>query len=143
MMAELSLSRSKRIINATLAKGKALGLNPLSVVVLDTGGHVKAFERQDGASPGRFAVAQAKAYCVVMLGMPGSSQMARAESQPYFIVTANAALYGKMIPVPGGVLIQNERGQTLGALGVTGDSSDNDLIAAMAGIEATGLVAKG
>ena len=143
MMVELSLSRSKRIINATLAKGKALGLNPLSVVVLDTGGHVKAFERQDGASPGRFAVAQAKAYGVVMLGMPGSSQMARAESQPYFIVTANAALDGKMIPVPGGVLIQNERGQTLGALGVTGDSSDNDLIAAMAGIEATGLVAKG
>ena len=143
MMAELSLSRSKRIINATLAKGKALGLNPLSVVVLDTGGHVKAFERQDGASPGRFAVAQAKAYGVVMLGMPGSSQMARAESQPYLIVTANAALDGKMIPVPGGVLIQNERGQTLGALGVTGDSSDNDLIAAMAGIEATGLVAKG
>ena len=142
-MAELSLSRSKRIINATFAKGKELRLNPLSVVVLDTGGHVKAFERQDGASPGRFAVAQAKAYGVVMLGMPGSSQMARAESQPYFIVTANAALDGKMIPVPGGVLIQNKRGQTLGALGVTGDSSDNDLIAAVAGIEATGLVAKG
>jgi len=142
-MAELSLSRSKRIINATFAKGKELRLNPLSVVVLDAGGHVKAFERQDGASPGRFAVAQAKAYGVVMLGMPGSAQMARAESQPYFIVTANAALDGKMIPVPGGVLIRNERGQTLGALGVTGDSSDNDLIAAVAGIEATGLVAKG
>jgi len=81
-MAELSLSRSKRIINATFTKGKELRLNPLSVVVLDTGGHVKAFERQDGASPGRFAVAQAKAYGVVMLGMPGSAQMARAESQP-------------------------------------------------------------
>jgi uncharacterized protein GlcG (DUF336 family) len=111
--------------------------------VLDSGGHVKAFERQDGASPGRFAVAQAKAYGVVMLGMPGSAQMARAEAQPYFIVTANAALDGKMIPVPGGVLIQNERGQTLGALGVTGDTSDNDLIAAVSGIEAVGLVAKG
>lgn len=67
-MAELSLSRAKRIINATLTKGKALGFNPLSVVVLDSGGHVKAFERQDGASPGRFAIAQAKAYGVVMLG---------------------------------------------------------------------------
>ena len=66
-MAELSLSRSKRIINTTLAKGKELGFNPLSVVVLDSGGHVKAFERQDGASPGRFAIAQAKAYGVVML----------------------------------------------------------------------------
>ena len=137
-MAELSLSRSKRIINLTLAKGKELGLNPLSAIVLDSGGHVKAFERQDGASPGRFAVAQAKAYGVVMLGMPGSAQMARAEAQPYFIVTANAALDGKMIPVPGGVLIQ-----TLGALGVTGDSSDNDLLAAVAGIESVGLVAKG
>ena len=142
-MAELSLSRSKRIINATLAKGKELELNPLSAIVLDSGGHVKAFERQDGASPGRFAVAQAKAYGVVMLGMPGSAQMARAEAQPYFIVTANAALDGKMIPVPGGVLIQNGRGQTLGALGVTGDSSDNDLLAAVAGIEGVGLVAKG
>jgi len=69
--------------------------------------------------------------------------MARAEAQPYFIVTANAALDGKMIPVPGGVLIQNERGQIMGALGVTGDTSDNDLTAAVAGIESVGLVAKG
>jgi len=142
-MAELSLSRSKRIINATLAKGKELGFNPLSVVVLDSGGHVKAFERQDGASPGRFAIAQAKAYGAVMLGISGSAQMARAEAQPYFIVTANAALDGKMIPVPGGVLIQNERGQIMGALGVTGDTSDNDLVAGVAGIETVGLVAKG
>ena len=142
-MAEISLHRAKRIINATITKGKELGLNPLSVVVLDAGGHVKAFERQDGASPGRFAIAQAKAYGVVMLGMPGSAQMARAEAQPYFIVTANAALDGKMIPVPGGVLIQNERGHTLGALGVTGDTSDNDLLAAVAGIESAGLIAKG
>jgi uncharacterized protein GlcG (DUF336 family) len=143
IMVEISLSRAKRIINATLAKGKALGLKPLSAVVLDAGGHVKAFERQDGASPGRFAIAQGKAYGAVMLGMPGSAQMERAEAQPYFIVTANAALGGKMIPVPGGALIQNGRGQIMGALGVTGDTSDNDLIAAVAGIEASGLVANG
>ena len=68
-MTELSLSCSKRIIDATIVEGNALGLNPLSVVVLDTGGHVKAFERQDGASPGRFAIAQAKAYGSVMLGI--------------------------------------------------------------------------
>ena len=142
-MAELSLSRSKRIINATFAKGKALGLEPLSVVVLDSGGHVKAFERQDGAPPGRFAIAQAKAYGSIMLGSSGSAQLIRAESQPYFAITANAALDGKLLPVPGGILIQNERGQTLGAIGVTGDTSLNDLAAGVAGIEAVGLVANG
>jgi|TARA_B110000908_G_scaffold103304_1_gene121675 uncharacterized protein GlcG (DUF336 family) len=143
VMTELSLSCSKRIIDATIVEGNALGLNPLSVVVLDTGGHVKAFERQDGASPGRFAIAQAKAYGSVMLGISGTAQMARAEAQPYFSITANAALDGKLMPVPGGVLIQNALGETLGALGVTGDTSINDLAAGVAGIESVGLVANG
>lgn len=142
-MAELSLRRSKRIISATFAEGKTLGLKPLSVVVLNSGGHVKAFERQDGASPGRFAIAQAKAYGSIMLDMSGSAQMARAEAQPYFVITANAALDGKLLPVPGGILIQNKAGKTLGAIGVTGDTSNNDLAAGVAGIKAVGLVANG
>ena len=142
-MTELSLSCSKRIIDATIVEGNALGLNRVSGVVLDTGGHVKAFERQDGASPGRFAIAQAKAYGSVMLGISGTAQMARAEAQPYFSITANAALDGKLMPVPGGVLIQNALGETLGALGVTGDTSINDLAAGVAGIESVGLVANG
>ena len=72
----LSLRRARTIIRKTLEAGREMELKPLSVVVLDAGGHVIAFEREDGASPGRFAIAQGKAYGAVMLGMPGSAQMA-------------------------------------------------------------------
>ena len=112
----------------------------MSVVVLDAGGHVQAFEREDGAAPGRFAIAQGKAYGSIMLGMAGTAQMARAEAQAYFISAAGGAFGGQMIPVPGGVLVRDKKGGVIGAVGVTGDSSDNDLIAALAGIEAVGLL---
>ncbi|MGR3376942.1 GlcG/HbpS family heme-binding protein [Salipiger abyssi] len=141
-MAGISLSRARVMIRKTLEKGKELGLNPLSVVVLDAGGNIIAFERQDGASPGRFQIAHGKAYGAVMLGMPGSAQMARAEAQAYFIAAANGAFGGQLIPVPGGVLVKDSKGRVLGALGVTGDSSDNDAAAAKAGVEAAGLVAE-
>ena len=140
-MAAISLSRARVMIRKTFETGKEMGLNPLSAVVLDAGGHVIAFERQDGASPGRFQIAQGKAYGAVMLGMPGSAQMARAEAQAYFIAAANGAFGGSLIPVPGGVLVKDSKGRVLGALGVTGDSSDNDAAAAKAGVEAAGLVA--
>jgi hypothetical protein len=84
-----------------------MGLKPLSVVVLDAGGHVLAFEREDGASPGRFEIARGKAYGAVMLGMPGSAQMARAEAQAYFMAAVNGAYGGKVVPVPGGVLVKD------------------------------------
>ena len=140
-MSGLSLSRARTIIRKALETGKEMELAPLSVVVLDAGGHVIAFERQDGASPGRFQIAQGKAYGAVMLGMPGSAQMARAEAQAYFIAAANGAFGGQLIPVPGGVLVKDSKGRVLGAVGVTGDSSDNDAAAAKAGVEAVGLVA--
>ena len=115
----------------------------LSVVVLDAGGHVKAFEREDGAAPGRFAIAHGKAYGAVMLGMPGSAQMARAEQQHYFMTAVNGVYGGQVVPVPGGILVLDKRGNTIGAVGVTGDTSDNDLEAGMAGIEAAGLSGQG
>ncbi len=142
-MAEISLRKARTIIRAALAKGREMGLKPLSVVVLDAGGHVKAFEREDGASPGRFAIAQGKAFGAVMLGMGGSAQMARAEQQAYFMAAVNGVYGGKVVPVPGGVLVRDSRGRVLGAVGVTGDTSDNDLAAAMAGIEAAGLQGEG
>ncbi|WP_417720472.1 GlcG/HbpS family heme-binding protein [Salipiger sp.] len=140
-MAGISLSRARTIIRRAFEAGKEMGLQPLSVIVLDEGGNVQAFERQDGAAPGRFQIALGKAYGAVMLGMPGSAQMARAEAQAYFIAAANGAFGGKLIPVPGGVLVKDAKGRTLGAVGVTGDSSDNDAAVAKAGIEATGLTA--
>ncbi len=139
-MAGLSLRRARTIIRKTMEAGRAAGMKPLSVVVLDTGGHVVAFERSDGASPGRFAIAQGKAYGAVMLGMGGRAQMARAEAQAYFMNAVNGAFGGQVVPVPGGVLLRDRRGAVLGAVGVTGDSSDNDEVAAMAGINAAGLM---
>ena len=141
-MAEISLNRARTIIRKTLAKGREMELKPLSVVVLDSGGHVKAFEREDGAAPGRFDVARAKAYGSIMLGMAGSAQMARAEAQAYFMNAVNGLYDGKVIPVPGGVLVRDKRGAVIGAVGVTGDTSDNDAEAAKAGIEAVGLTAE-
>lgn len=136
----ISLRKARTIIRKALEKGRELGLKPLSVVVLDAGGHVQAFEREDGASPGRFGIAQGKAYGAVMLGMAGTAQMARAETQAYFMAAVNGVYGGKVVPVPGGVLLRDKKGLVIGAVGVTGDTSDNDVIAAMAGIDAAGLI---
>ncbi len=142
-MADISISKARAIIRKTLAQGREMDLKPLSVVVLDAGGHVKAFEREDGAAPGRFGIAQGKAYGAVMLGMSGTAQMARAEQQAYFMNAVNGVYGGQVVPVPGGVLVRDKRGNVIGAVGVTGDTSDNDLVAAMAGIEGAGLAGDG
>jgi uncharacterized protein GlcG (DUF336 family) len=133
----ITLDAARTMVEAARAKGREMGLKPLSVAVLDAGGHLLAFEREDGASPGRFEIARGKAYGAVMLGMPGSAQMARAEGQAYFMAAVNGAFGGRVVPVPGGVLVMKD-GAVLGAVGVTGDSSDNDAAAAVAGIEAAG-----
>ncbi len=138
-MPEISLSKARSIVRSTLKKGREMGLKPLSVVVLDTGGHVKAFEREDGASPGRFDVARGKAYGVVMMGIGGSAINQRAEDQAYFVNALNGLYDGKVVPVQGGVLVRDNRGRIVGAVGVTGDTSGNDAEAALAGIEAAGL----
>lgn len=138
-MTDLTLDHARTIIAATLAKGIESGFKPLSVVVLDAGGHVKAFERMDNASPGRFGIAHGKAYGAVMLGMAGRAQMARAEAQPYFMAAMNGVYGGAVVPVPGGLLVRDAEGKVMGAVGVTGDTSDNDVIAGLAGIEAAGL----
>jgi uncharacterized protein GlcG (DUF336 family) len=136
----ISLTSARTIILKALEKGRELQLKPLSVVVLDAGGHVQAFEREDGAAPGRFAIAHAKAYGSVMLGMAGTAQMARADAQAYFMTAVNGLFGGQVIPVPGGVLLRDTDGTVIGAVGVTGDSSDNDALAAMAGIDAAGVI---
>ena len=141
-MAEITLRKARAIIRGTLAKAREMELKPLSVVVLDTGGNVKAFEREDGASPGRFMIAHGKAYGSVMLGMAGRAQLARAEAQPFFMGAVNGVFGGQVVPVPGGVLLRDAKGKLIGAIGVTGDTSDNDAAAAIAGIETAGLVAE-
>lgn len=139
-MAEISASKARVIIRKTMEKGREEGFKPLSVIVLDSGGNIKAFERSDGASPGRFGIAHGKAYGAVMLGMAGKAQMARAEQQAYFMAAVNGVFGGQVVPVPGGILIRDKRGAVIGAVGVTGDTSDNDVIAGMFAIDAAGMI---
>ncbi len=136
----ISLRKARTIIRKTLEKGREMELKPLSVVVLDAGGHVIAFEREDGAAPGRFSIAHGKAYGSVMLGMAGTAQMQRAEAQAYFMAAVNGVYGGQVVPVPGGILLRDRKGAIVGAVGVTGDTSDNDATAGMTGIEAAGLI---
>ncbi|WP_170409171.1 GlcG/HbpS family heme-binding protein [Ruegeria arenilitoris] len=135
----ISLRKARTIIRKTFEKGREMELKPLSVVVLDAGGHVIAFEREDGAAPGRFAIAHGKAYGSVMLGMAGTAQMQRAEAQAYFMNAVNGVYGGQVVPVPGGILLRDRKGAVIGAIGVTGDTSDNDVVAGMTGVEGAGL----
>jgi uncharacterized protein GlcG (DUF336 family) len=136
----IGLETAKSITAGVRAAGKDHGLKPLTVVVLDAGGHVISVEREDGASNNRFEIAYGKAYGALALGMGSRSLMARAEQQPYFITSAAAAVGGKLVPVPGGVLVKDAAGTVIGCVGVSGDTSDNDELAAISGIESVSLV---
>ncbi|WGX96026.1 heme-binding protein [Nocardioides sp. L-11A] len=138
----LPLTTARAMIAATLEHAAKAGFKPLTVVVLDAGGHVVAAERSDGSSAKRFEIAHGKAHGAVALGMGTRALMARAEQQGYFIAAVGSAIGGALVPVPGGVLVKDEGGAVLGAVGVTGDLSDNDEAAALAGIAAVGLVAQ-
>lgn len=138
----ITLETARTIVAGSRAAGAQRGFKPLTVVVLDAGGHVLAVEREDGSSNKRFEVAHGKAHGGLALGMGSRALMARAEQQPWFIASVTAAVGGSLVPVPGGVLVRDRSGALLGAVGVSGDTSDNDEAAAVAGIEAAGLVAQ-
>jgi uncharacterized protein GlcG (DUF336 family) len=137
----LTLDHARTIISAARNAGREAGMKPLSVVVLDSGGHVTAFEREDGSSNKRFEIAFGKAHGALAFGLGSRALMARAEQQPYFIAAATSAIGGALVPVPGGVLVKDASGATIGAVGISGDVSDNDEKAAVAGIEAAGFTA--
>ena len=135
----ISLSQSRMLIEGALAEGRALDLKPLSVVVLDPRAAMVAMMSEDGVSQMRARIAHGKANAAIALGMGTRALMNRAEQQAYFIQALNGVAGGDMVPVPGGVLIQDQEGTLLGAVGISGDTSDNDEAAAIAGIEAAGL----
>ena len=139
-MAELTLDVARKILDAALAKGLEKKLKPLVVTVLDVRGCVKISAAQDGTSLLRGEIAHGKAYGALALGMGSRALFQRAQEQAYFIGAVNTLAQGRMVPVPGGVLIQ-EGGVLLGAVGISGDTSDNDEACAVAGIEAAGLKA--
>jgi uncharacterized protein GlcG (DUF336 family) len=136
----LDLATAQAIVEACLARAEAMRLKPLTVAVVDAGGHLVALARQDGASTLRPEIAQGKAKGAVAMGLGSRALHARAEAQPYFIQAMNALAKGALVPVPGGVLIRRD-GAILGAVGITGDTSDNDEACAVAAIEAAGFEA--
>ena len=137
-MAELTLDVARKILDVALAMGVEKKLKPLVVTVLDARGCVKATAAQDGTSLLRSEIAHGKAYGALAIGMGSRALFQRAQEQAYFISAVNTLAQGRMVPVPGGVLIQ-DGSVLLGAVGVSGDSSDNDEACAIAGIEAAGL----
>ena len=141
-MSRLTLVHAATIVDAALAKGHALGLAPLTVAVLDAGGHLVAFKREDRSGILRFDIAFGKAWGGLGLGMGSRAIFARSEIQPAFVNAIAAASGGRVVPVAGGVLILDETDDVLGAVGISGDTSDNDEACALAGIEAAGLKAK-
>jgi uncharacterized protein GlcG (DUF336 family) len=138
----LDLDTARTIVAGARAHAAEAGFKPMTVVVLDDGGHVVVAEREDGSSMKRFEIARGKAHGALSLGMGSRSIMGRAEQQPYFIAAVTSAVGGSLVPVPGGVLVRDAQGILLGAVGVTGDTSDNDESAAVAGIEGAGLTAQ-
>ena len=140
-MTTFPIDKANQIITGAFAKAAALELKPLGVSVLDAGGHLVAFQRQDGASFLRPQMSSGKAYAALSVGMGGRRVEAIARERPHLTAGVSDLSGGKILPVAGGVLIRDNAGTVIGAVGISGDTSDNDEIAAIAGIETAGLTA--
>ncbi|MEP0233592.1 heme-binding protein [Roseibium sp.] len=140
-MRKLTLSMAEQIISAAFEKAAELKLKPLTVAVLDAGGHLVSLSRQDGASIMRPQIASGKAFGALAVGTGTRWLNANAESRPHFVQALNGVSGGAIVPVAGGVLMKDEAGDVVGAVGITGDTSDNDEAAALAGVAAVDLVA--
>ena len=139
-MTDLTLSLARDLAERCLEKARELDLKPLTVAVLDAAGQLKVLLRQDGTSSLRPDIAQGKARGAIGMGLGSRALYNRAQEQPYFIQAMNSIAGGSLVPVPGGVLIRKD-GVIIGAIGITGDSSDNDEACAVHAIEAVGLTA--
>jgi uncharacterized protein GlcG (DUF336 family) len=139
----LTLAHASAIIDGAFASGQALGLKPLSVAVLDPGGHLIAFQRQDGSSTLRPQIAAGKAGGALAMGVSSRKIGEMAAERPSFVASLGPISPHGIIPAAGGVLIVGAGGRVIGAVGVTGDLSDNDELCALAGIEAAGLAPRG
>jgi len=141
-MHRLSLHQANAMIEAAFAKGAELGLKPLAVTVLDPGGHMIAAQRQDGASNMRVKLAMGKAAGALSLGVSSRTIGEMAEARPHFVASVDRMGEGGMVPAAGGVIVADAQGAVIGAIGVTGDTSEQDEACALAGIAAAGLRAK-
>lgn len=140
-MSSLTLDKANLIIQTAITKAREFNMAPLTVVVLDAAGHLKAMQREDGASMIRQQIATAKAWGAVNMGVSSRSLASVAVQRPDFMKALIGLAEGKVMPVPGGVLIRDRDNKLLGAIGISGDVSDQDERCAIAGIEAAGFVA--
>jgi len=135
----LSLDQASTIVDAALAAGRAANMMPLTVVVLDSGGHMVAMKREDGSGIVRADVATGKAWGALGVGVSSRALGDNNKDRPVFLGALAAASQGRCVPVAGGVLICDADGEAIGAVGISGDNSDNDEHCAIAGIKAAGL----
>ncbi len=140
-MSRLTLAQASTLVDAALAHGRAAGMVPLTVAVLDAGGHLVAFKREDGSGILRFDIAFGKAWGALGMGFGSREFVARAAAAPAFVAAVAAASGGRVVPVPGGVLIESG-GEVIGAVGISGATSDEDEACGLAGIAAAGLAGR-
>jgi uncharacterized protein GlcG (DUF336 family) len=140
-MSGVTLAQASTIVDKALEKGRELRLKPLTVAVLDAGGHLVALKREDGSSLLRPEIAGGKAWGALGMGFGGREFARRAAANPAFVQAIGLASGGRIIPVPGGVLIRDRGGDIVGAVGISGDTSENDETCAVHGIGCAGLAA--
>jgi uncharacterized protein GlcG (DUF336 family) len=138
---KLTLALASTIVDKAIEKGRERRFKPLTVAVLDPGGHLVALKREDGSGILRADLAIGKAWGPLGMGFGGREFARRATAQPSFIAALIGASGGRIVPAAGGVLIRSAAGEILGAVGISGDNSENDELCAIHGIESAGLVA--
>jgi uncharacterized protein GlcG (DUF336 family) len=138
-MTDVTLAKATQIVDAALEHAATLDLNPLTVAILDPGGHLLVLKRQDGAGILRPQIAIGKAWGTLGMGLGGRALAKRSEIAPAFYAALVGASDGRVIPVPGGVLIRSETGKIIGAVGISGDMPDKDEACAAFGIERAGF----
>jgi uncharacterized protein GlcG (DUF336 family) len=140
-MSVVTLAQASTIVDIALKKARETNLAPLTVAVLDAGGHLVAFKREDKSGILRYDIAVGKAWGALGMGFGSRTLAARAAKTPQFFTMLAAVSGGRMVTNPGGVLIRDTGGAIIGACGISGDTSDKDEMCAIAGIEAAGLKA--
>jgi uncharacterized protein GlcG (DUF336 family) len=139
----LTLAQASGIVDAALEKAREINCKPMTVAVLDAGGHLLSFKREDGSSIMRPQISQAKAWGTLGMGIGGRALAARAESHPAFFAALTDISGGRIAPVPGGILIRDADQNVLGAVGLSGDLPDQDEACGIHGVMKVGLVADG
>ena len=140
-MGGITLEQASRIVDGALAHGRELDCAPLTVAVLDPGGHPVALKREDASGILRPQIAHAKAWGALGMGFGTRELQRRVEHAAAFVDALSAVSAGRVVPVPGGVLVRDHDGRLLGAVGISGDTSERDEACAVRGIEGAGLVA--